>query len=52
MTKLIAKYLADPSLKNAQAIAAHARKHPMSVCLLMPADCGIVQAATVQANGI
>lgn len=34
MLKLLEKYNADKTLKNAQAVRAYGRKHPFSACLL------------------
>jgi hypothetical protein len=50
MQKLIEKYLADPSLKNAKAIRTYSAKHMMAACLLTPEQAGIVQGAVIQAN--
>ena len=38
MLQRLEVYRADPTLKNAGAIRAHARKHPFSLCLLNKAD--------------
>ncbi len=48
MTKLLATYRADPSLKNAQKVAANHRKHPMAACLLAPEDADLLVEALRQ----
>jgi hypothetical protein len=50
MAKLIAKYLADPSLKNAQALRNYNRKHSMASCMLSDEEKGLLVAAIYQAN--
>lgn len=50
MTKLLEKYRANKTLKNAQALRAYSRKHPFSACLLQPADADLLADAIHQAN--
>lgn len=50
MQKLIARYLAEPSLKNAKAIYVYETKHPFALTVLSVADAGIVQGAIFQAQ--
>lgn len=50
MTKLLEKYLANPSLKNAKAIRAYNAKHMMVACLLTPEQAGVMQGAILQSN--
>lgn len=51
MLKLIEKYRAAPTLKNAQAIRAYGRKHPFSVCLFPnPEDADTMADAIHHAN--
>lgn len=50
MTKLIAAYLADPSIKNAKKIRAYSYAHGFAACFLSDADRGVVLGAILQAN--
>lgn len=50
MIKLVAAYNANRTLKNAQKIRAYARAHPMSVCMLLPAERDLVADAIHHAN--
>lgn len=50
MQKLIAAYLADRSLKNAQKLRAYDRNRPMARCMLTPADNDLLADAIHQAN--
>lgn len=51
MTKLLEKYRANPTLKNAKAVIAYGRKHPFSACLLSASDADLHIAAGKQARG-
>jgi hypothetical protein len=48
MTKLIAAYLAKPTLKNAIKLQMYSKMHPMSVCTLGAEENAVLQAALVQ----
>jgi hypothetical protein len=48
MAKLIAAYLAKPTLKNAIKLQMYSRMHPMSVCVLSVEQNAVLQAALVQ----
>lgn len=50
MLKLINAYKAAATVKNAQAIRAYDRKHPMSRCMFEAADQNVIADATHQAN--
>jgi hypothetical protein len=50
MTKLLAKYDAERTLKNAQALRAYDRKHPMNRCFLTVAAADLLADAIHQAN--
>ena len=50
MTKLLAKYDADRTLKNAQAVRAYDRKHPMNRCFLTIAAADLLADAIHHAN--
>jgi hypothetical protein len=52
MTKLIERYLANPSLKNAKAIRAYKAKHPFAMTVLSALEAGLVQGAILQANQV
>ena len=48
MQKLIDAYRAHPTDMNALKLAHHAKKHPMSVCLLTVADAALIGKAREQ----
>jgi hypothetical protein len=48
MQKLIDAYRKDPTDMNALKLAHHAKKHPMSVCLLTVADAALIGKAREQ----
>ena len=48
MQKLIDAYKATPSDMNALKLAHHAKKHPMSVCMLTVADAALLGKARAQ----
>jgi hypothetical protein len=50
MTKLIAAYRADRSIKNAQKLRAYDRKHPMASCFLTKEDADVLADAIHHAN--
>lgn len=50
MLKLLEKYRAAATRKNALAIRAHARNHPFSVCLLNKADADLLADAIHRAD--
>lgn len=50
MTKLLTKYFAHPSLKNAQKLRAYDRAHPMSRCMLTVIESDMLANAIHQAN--
>lgn len=50
MTKLLNKYLAEPTLENAQAIRAYDKKHPFAACLLFDADAALLAKAIRHAD--
>lgn len=50
MKKLLETYRANPVLKNAQAIRAYDRKHPMASCLFSVADQDAIADAVHHAN--
>lgn len=50
MTKLIAAYRIERSLKNAQKLRAYERTHPMSRCMLTVVDSDLLADAIHQAN--
>lgn len=45
MTKLIAAYRNDPSIKNARKLERYERAHPMAVCLLSKEDSELLNEA-------
>ena len=49
MTKLIAKYLARPTLANAQRLVAYAHKHPFAGMTLSPLERGLLADAAARA---
>lgn len=50
MRKLLEAYRANPVLKNAQAIRAYDRKHPMAVCMFDVKDGDAIADAIWHAN--
>jgi hypothetical protein len=48
MQKLIDAYRKDPTDMNALKLAHHAKKHPMSICLLTVADAALLGKAREQ----
>jgi hypothetical protein len=46
--KLIDAYKANPTDMNALKLAHHAKKHPMSVCMLTVADAALLGKARAQ----
>ena len=46
--KLIDAYRKDPTDMNALKLAHHAKKHPMSICLLTVADAALIGKAREQ----
>jgi hypothetical protein len=48
MQKLIDAYRAHPTDMNALKLAHHAKKHPMSICLLSVADAALIGKAREQ----
>lgn len=50
MDKLIAKFAADRSVRNAIAIRAYDRKHPMASCMLDKAGSDLKADAIHMAN--
>ena len=48
MQKLIDAYRKDPTDMNALKLAHHAKKHPMSVCMLTVADAALIGKARKQ----
>ena len=48
MQKFIDAYKANPSDMNALKLAHHAKKHPMSICLLSIADAALIGKAREQ----
>jgi hypothetical protein len=48
MQKLIDAYRKDPTDMNALKLAHHAKKHPMSICLLTVADTALIGKAREQ----
>lgn len=50
MNNLICRYIDKPTLKNAQAIRAYERKHPMCRCLLSDAFRDMIANAIRHAN--
>ena len=50
MLKLLNAYKANRTLKNAQAIRAYGRKHPMSACMFLAPDQDVIADAIHQAN--
>ena len=48
MQKLIDAYRANPTDMNALKLAHHAKKHPMSVCMLTVADAALLGKARAQ----
>ena len=48
MQKLIDAYRANPTDMNALKLAHHAKKHPMSICLLTVADAALLGKAREQ----
>jgi hypothetical protein len=50
MTKLLTKYFAHPSLKNAQKLRAYERAHPMARCMLTKEESDMLADAIHQAN--
>jgi len=48
MQKLIDAYRKDATDMNALKVAHHAKKHPMSVCLLSAADAALIEKARAQ----
>lgn len=51
MSKLIAAYKANPTLKNAKAVHAYGMKHPFSACFLTNEEIDLQLAACKQAKG-
>lgn len=45
MTNLLTRYQSQPTAKNAQAIRAYDRKHPMAACMLAPELFAVLSAA-------
>ena len=50
MTKLLNRYLANPTLANAGAIRAYDRKHPMAICLCDRVEADMIADAIHHAN--
>ena len=48
MQKFIDAYKTNPSDMNALKLAHHAKKHPMSICLLSIADAALIGKAREQ----
>ena len=48
MQKLIDAYRKEPTDMNALKLAHHAKKHPMSICLLTVADAALLGKARAQ----
>ena len=48
MQKIIDAYRANPTDMNALKLAHHAKKHPMSVCLLTVPDAVLIERAREQ----
>ena len=48
MQKLIDAYKANPTDMNALKLAHHAKKHPMSICLLGMSDAALIGKAREQ----
>ena len=48
MQKLIDAYRTNPTDMNALKLAHHAKKHPMSICLLTVADAALLGKAREQ----
>ena len=48
MQNLIDAYRKDPTDMNALKLAHHAKKHPMSICLLTVADAALIGKAREQ----
>jgi hypothetical protein len=42
MSKLIARYVADPSAANAKRVAAHYHKHPFAGLMLTAAESAVL----------
>lgn len=50
MQKLLNAYKANRNAKNAQAVRAYDRKHPMARCMFGAEDCDVIADAIHQAN--
>lgn len=50
MQKLLEKYRAEPTLKNAQALRAYSFKHAMAACMLTREVYDLLTAAIEHAN--
>lgn len=52
MAKLLSRFQEEPSVANAQKVLAHARKHPMAVCMLSMEETELLNnAQVVVSNG-
>lgn len=51
MTNLLLRYQSQPTAKNALAVRAYGRKHPMAACMLNAELSAILSAALTHATG-